>query len=144
TAAGHVQKRLVPKPAPAGQAEPAARGDEPTLLGLRNPVGPASAEEGHEAHFEILAFLVGRLAVAFVANDPHAGLIVAAAPLAAASLLSLRRPPRKPEGSRQPAIVDSAGIGVGVGSPPGWVVRRDFPGGVWLLLLVELPAFAPI
>src|SRR5262249_46620614 len=79
TAAGHVQKRLVPKPAPAAQAEPAARGDEPALLSLRNPVGPARAEEGHEAHLEILAFLVGRLAVAFEANDPHAGLIVAAA-----------------------------------------------------------------
>src|SRR5215475_9514641 len=78
TAAGHVQKRLVPKPAPAAYAEPAARGDEPALLSLRNPVGPAVAEEGHEAHFEILAFLVVRLAVAFEANDPHAGLIVAA------------------------------------------------------------------
>src|SRR5262249_57520507 len=51
----------------------------PTLLGLRNPVGPAVAEEGHEANLEILAFLVVRLAVAFEANDPHAGLIVAAA-----------------------------------------------------------------
>src|SRR5262249_40310523 len=74
-AAGHEGHRL----APPGPAEPAARGHEPTLLGLRNPVGPAVAEEGHEAHFEILAFLVVRLAVAFEANDPHAGLIVAAA-----------------------------------------------------------------
>src|SRR5215831_15414825 len=79
SAAGHVQKRLVPKPAPAAQAEPAARGDEPALLSLRNPVGPARAEEGHEAHLEILALLVGRGAVAFEANDPHADLIVAAA-----------------------------------------------------------------
>src|SRR5262249_19514098 len=79
TAAGHVQKRLVPKPAPAAQAEPAARGDEPALLGLRNPTSPGRAEEGHEAHLEILAFLVGRLAVAFEANDPRADLIVAAA-----------------------------------------------------------------
>src|SRR5262249_38733333 len=79
TAAGHVQKRLVPKPAPAAQAEPAARGHEPTLLGLRNPVSPGVAEEGHEANFEILALLVGRLAVPFEANDPHAALVVAAA-----------------------------------------------------------------
>src|SRR5262245_17499139 len=78
TAAGHVQKRLVPKPAPAAQAEPAARGDEPALLGLRNPVGPADVER-REGRFEILALLVGRGAVAFEANDPHAGLIVAAA-----------------------------------------------------------------
>src|SRR5215510_12350065 len=75
TAAGHVDHRLVPP----GPAEPAARGDEPTLLGLRNPVGPASAEEGHEAHLEILAFLVGRGAVDFDAKDPRADLIVAAA-----------------------------------------------------------------
>src|SRR5262249_39116965 len=57
----------------------AARGHEPALLGLRNPVGPAVAEEGHQANLEILAFLVARGAVAFEANDPHAGLIVAAA-----------------------------------------------------------------
>src|SRR5262249_48862785 len=75
TAAGHVEHRLVPP----GPAEPAARGDEPTLLSLRNPVGPASAEEGHEAHLEILAFLVGRGAVDFDTEDPHPDLIVAAA-----------------------------------------------------------------
>src|SRR5262249_18684328 len=75
SAAGHVEPRL----APPGPAEPAARGHEPTLLGLRNPVGPAVAEEGHQAHLEILAFLVVRLAVDFDAEDPRADLIVAAA-----------------------------------------------------------------
>src|SRR5262249_26920985 len=75
---------LSPNQPPAAKAEPAARGDEPALLGLRNPGAPprgagGNGEEGHEAHLEILAFLVGRLAVAFEANDPHTGLIVAAA-----------------------------------------------------------------
>src|SRR5262245_40621731 len=79
SAAGHVDHRLVPNPAPAAYAELAARGDKPTLLGLGDPVGPAVAEERHEAHFEILALFVGRHAVAFEANDPHAHLIVAAA-----------------------------------------------------------------
>src|SRR5499427_10251498 len=78
SAAGHVHHRLVAEPAPAAYAELAARGDKPTLLGLGDPVGPAVAEERHEAHFEVLALFVGRHAVAFDANDPHAHLIVAA------------------------------------------------------------------
>src|SRR5499427_650763 len=78
-AAGHVHHRLVAEPAPAAYAELAARGDKPTLLSLRNPVGPAVAEERHEAHFEVLALFVGRHTVDFRANDPHAHLIVAAA-----------------------------------------------------------------
>src|SRR5215469_9766098 len=79
SAAGHVHHRLVAEPAPAAYAELAARGDKPTLLGLGDPVGPAVAEERHEAHFEILALFVGRGAVALEADDPHAKLIVAAA-----------------------------------------------------------------
>src|SRR5262249_36833890 len=43
TAAGHVDHRLIPPPKPR-QPEPAARGHEPTLLGLGNPVAPARDE----------------------------------------------------------------------------------------------------
>src|SRR6266446_8870814 len=59
TAAGHVDHRLIPP----GPAEAGARGHEPTLLGLRNPVVPAHAEEGRERHFLRLALFVGRGAV---------------------------------------------------------------------------------
>src|SRR6516225_11611747 len=78
-AAGHVGHRLVPKPAPAAYAELAARGDEPALLSLRNPVSPARDGERHQAGFEVLALFVGRHTVDFRANDPHAHLIIAAA-----------------------------------------------------------------
>src|SRR5262249_11481142 len=74
-AAGHIAHRL----APPVHAELPARRNEPALLGLRTPVGPAVAEERHEAHFEILALFVGRHTVDFRANDPLAELIVAAA-----------------------------------------------------------------
>ena len=57
----------------------AARRNEPALLGLGDPVGPAVAEERHEAHFEILALFVVRHTVALETKDPHAPLIVAAA-----------------------------------------------------------------
>src|SRR5262249_20028027 len=79
SAAGDVHHRLVAEPAPAAQAELAARGAKPTLLALGGPVGLAVAEEGHEADLEVLALFVGRHAVDFRANDPHAHLIVAAA-----------------------------------------------------------------
>src|SRR6516165_267587 len=75
SAAGRVDHRLVPP----GPAELAARSDEPTLLGLRNPVGPVRGDERHEAGLEVLALFVGRHAVAFEAKDPLADLIVAAA-----------------------------------------------------------------
>src|SRR6516164_10072468 len=74
-AAGHIDHRLVPP----GHAELAARGDEPTLLSLRNPVGPPYAGERHQAGFEVLALFVGRHTVDFGAKDPHAPLIVATA-----------------------------------------------------------------
>jgi len=75
SAAGHVDHRLIPP----GPAEPGARGHEPTLLGLRNPVLPAHAEERREWHFLRLALFVGRGSVDFHAPDPCADLIVAAA-----------------------------------------------------------------
>src|SRR5262249_44281765 len=75
SAAGHVHHRLVPP----GHAELTARGDEPTLLRLRNEAGAADAGERPEARFEILALFVGRGAVALEADDPLADLIVAAA-----------------------------------------------------------------
>src|SRR5262249_37488509 len=77
-AAGGVDHRLVPKPPEVGQAEPAARGDEPALLGLRNPVH-LGREEWHEPGVEGLTRLVGRRPIALDAEHPHAHLPVAAA-----------------------------------------------------------------
>src|SRR5262244_2345542 len=54
TAAGHVDNRLVPPPKPR-QPELAARGHEPTLLRLGNPVLPVR-DERRERHFLSLAF----------------------------------------------------------------------------------------
>src|SRR5262249_57617438 len=60
-------------PVPDGSAEPAARGDEPALLGLRNPVHLAR-DERHEPGVEGLTRLVGRRSVALDAEHPHAHL----------------------------------------------------------------------
>src|SRR5262249_18221386 len=72
-AASRVHHRLVPD----GPAELAARGHEPTLLRLGNPVAPAR-DERRERHFLRLAFFVGPGAVGLDADDPLAELIVAA------------------------------------------------------------------
>src|SRR5215831_11766716 len=77
-AAGDIDERIGSKPPEVGQAEPAACGDEPTLLGLRNPVGPAAASNWHEGRLECLALFIGRRAVALDAEDPRAPLPVAA------------------------------------------------------------------
>jgi hypothetical protein len=63
----------------ARRAAFAARGDEPTLLRLRNEGGTAGAGERRDGPFETLALFVGRHTVDFRANDPLAELIVAAA-----------------------------------------------------------------
>src|SRR5258708_29419837 len=84
SAAGDVHHRLVAKPAPAGYAELAARGDKPPLLRLGDPVGPAVAAERHEADLEVLALFVRRHAVDFRSNAPHAHLKLPAASEAAA------------------------------------------------------------
>src|SRR5260221_6483603 len=69
-AAGHVDHRPVPKPPEVGQAESAAGGDEPALLGFLDP--------GRETKLESLARLVDRGAVALDAEHPRAPLPVAA------------------------------------------------------------------
>src|SRR5260221_4883978 len=74
-AAGHVQKRLVPKPPEVGQAESAACGDEPALLGFRDP---ERVRPRNRLKLDSLARLVDRGAVALDAEHPCAPLPVAA------------------------------------------------------------------
>src|SRR6266540_5335263 len=74
-AAGRVHKRLVPKPPEVGQAESAAGGHEPALLGFRNP---ERVRPRNRLKLESLARLVDRRAVAFDAEHPRAPLPVAA------------------------------------------------------------------
>src|SRR6266498_3219208 len=80
-AAGDVDHCFVSPPAPATQAEPAARGHEPALLGLRSPViaVDASAGQADERDLGGLTRLVERRSVALDAEHPHAPLPVAAA-----------------------------------------------------------------
>src|SRR5215831_13703698 len=132
TAAGHVDHRLVPPPKPR-QPELAARGHEPTLLRLGNPVLPAGAQESREWHFLRLTLFVGRGAVDFDAPDPRADLIVAAALEAA----------------------DEAGEVEGVGNvapdcgrerrggASGPAVMTELPTVLWVLVPYEVPALAP-
>src|SRR6266498_1420908 len=78
-AASDVDHCFVSPPAPeATQAEPAARGHEPALLGFRNPVHAVRCQR-HERNLGALTRLVGRRSVALDAEHPHAPLPVAAA-----------------------------------------------------------------
>src|SRR5205823_13441914 len=76
-ASGYVQRRIGSPPAQAGQAESAAGGYKPALLGSRNK-GGAARNMRHENRLESLAGLIGCGPVALDAEDPSAPLPVAA------------------------------------------------------------------